>query len=102
MALKTFPSLDKLLPVVLSVFSFVGSIVSIQLTRSYGRKDILTVGALCAFIGLFAGFIIFSTFDIENVESNSFFLRIVLFIFFIDIRLSMTIAMGPVISLYIT
>lgn len=41
MALITFPSYDKLLPVVLSTLSFVGSLVSIQVMRSYGRKTIL-------------------------------------------------------------
>lgn len=53
-------------------------------------------------MALIIGFLIFSNFSIEEPSSNSMLVRLLLLLVFGTVRLGMTIAMGPVLWMYIT
>lgn len=101
MTLKTFPSLDKFYPALVNLIGLLGSIYSIQIMRSYGRKQIILTGIVCSFLGLLLGYIIFLDYDFQDIYANSLLVRVILLLIMIDLRLAMSVAMGPVPWLYI-
>lgn len=100
--LKTLPSLEKIFPVFLNFSGFLGTIVSIVILKWFGRKGALVYGGIA--IGLFL-FIIgydFSIFDLDNVESNPTWSKLLFPFMLICIRITFSLTLGPVVWLYIT
>jgi len=69
--------------------------------RKWGRRQILLGGVLSAGACLLVGFLVFWKYDMQNVNNNSVLFRIIFFVVFLILRLSLSCAMGPVPWLYI-
>lgn len=96
-----FPGLSKIFPVFINLIALAGVFTSIPILKAFGRKKSIQCGNILIIISLFCVARTFGQLNFEQLENNPHFLKIMMLVFLLIIRLLYSMTLGPFILVYI-